>query len=244
MPGAVLEGSCRFGGQLLFEDLRLELTAGSWTCLLGPSGAGKTTLLRILAGLDTGGEFAGTALASDGRSVAGRAAYMGQTDLLAPWLSVRDNVELGARLRAERPDHGRAAELIRKVGLEARVGAKPHELSGGMRQRAALARTLMEDLPFALLDEPFSSLDAGTRAAMQELTFGLLEDRTVLLVTHDPAEAARMGDRVFVIDGSGLHEHHSFESPPIRDTGASETLQAQAALLAAVRATAVNGARA
>lgn len=234
--GAVVEGRCVFENQVLFDNLRLELVAGGWTCLLGASGVGKTTLLRILAGLETGGTFEGRVSTSDGGPVAGRAAYMGQTDLLAPWLTVRGNVALGATLRAQRADDARAMDLIERVGLIDREHAKPHELSGGMRQRVALARTLMEDKPFALLDEPFSALDAGTRAAMQELTFTLLCGRTVLLITHDPAEAARLGERVFVMHSNGLSEPRRLASSPIRAVDDDETLRAQADLLAAVRA--------
>ncbi|MGI9334194.1 MAG: ABC transporter ATP-binding protein [Gammaproteobacteria bacterium] len=242
--GATLAGDFKLRSEPLFSDLRLELLAGKWTCLLGPSGVGKSTLIRLFAGLDTGGVFDGTVQAADGGPVAGRAAYMAQTDLLAPWLSVRGNIELGARLRGERTDTARAGELIRQVGLAGFENARPHELSGGMRQRAALARTLIEDLPFVLLDEPFSALDAGNRAAMQELTFGLLQRKTVLLVTHDPAEAARMGHRVFVMDASGLSEPYDFSALPIRAFDDDETLRAQTRLLAIIRASVNFGAAA
>ena len=242
--GAILAGDFLLGSKPLFSRLRLELVAGGWTCLLGPSGVGKSTLLRLFAGLATGGVFNGTANAADGKPVAGRAAYMAQTDLLAPWLSVRGNVEIGARLRGEQVDAHRSAELIRRVGLAGYENARPHELSGGMRQRAALARTLTEDLPFVLLDEPFSALDAGNRSIMQDMTFELLKGKTVLLVTHDPAEAARMGHRVLVMDRAGLSEPHAFDTAPIRAPDDQETLAAQTRLLAKVRASVDVGAAA
>ena len=187
--------------------MTIEIPAGQWTCLLGPSGVGKSTILRLLLGLDTAGQFHGTIGADDNKDVPGRASYMAQTDLLLPWLSVRDNVVLGARLRRETPDHARADELIAGVGLSAHRSKRPAELSGGMRQRAALARTLMEDRPVVLMDEPFSALDAGTRARMQELAAEVLTGKTVLLVTHDPAEACRLVHHFVVLSDGGALTH-------------------------------------
>ena len=234
-PSLALRGSFAIGGRVLFRDLLLEAPAERWTCLLGTSGVGKSTVLRLLAGLPTGGVFDGTVEAGDGRPLAGRIAYMAQSDLLAPWLTLRDNVLLGARLRRERPNTARADAIIAKVGLAAHADKHPARLSGGMRQRTALARTLMEDRPVALLDEPFSALDARTRAEMQELAFAMLEDRTVLLVTHDPAEAARLGSVIHLMRETGLERMRAPEEPPIRAPDAAATLEAQAALLNALR---------
>ena len=167
--------------------------------LLGPSGVGKSSLLKILAGLAP--PDAGAVRASDGGPLSGRVAYMGQTDLLYPWLRVIDNVMLGSRLRRKRPEPDRAMDLLAQVGLGDRARALPMELSGGMRQRAALARTLYEDRPMVLMDEPFSALDAVTRARIQVLAAELLEGRTVLLITHDPMEACRLGHHLVVLAG-------------------------------------------
>ncbi|HJN22290.1 MAG TPA: ATP-binding cassette domain-containing protein, partial [Alphaproteobacteria bacterium] len=133
--------------------------------------------------------------------LAGRVAYMAQSDLLLPWLSVVDNVALGARLRGQPADMTRACTLLSELGLEGYEGALPQSLSVGMRQRAALARTLMEDRPIVLMDEPFSGLDAITRARLQELAVSTLAGRTVLLVTHDPLEAIRIAERIEVMAG-------------------------------------------
>lgn len=236
-PGATLTGSVDFDGRPLIDDIELTLVPGGWTCLLGPSGVGKSTVLRLFAGLDTGGRFTGRVQAGDGEGLAGRIAMMAQTDLLAPWATVERNVTLGARLRGERPNRQRAQAMIERVGLAEAAGKLPAELSGGMRQRAALARTLMEDRPFVLLDEPFSALDAATRAEMQELAFELLEGRTKLLITHDPAEAARLGDRILLLTEAGLEEPVRLSSAPIRAADAPEVLDAQAQLLRAMRAT-------
>jgi len=180
-------------------DLTIE--AGRTTALLGPSGSGKSTLLRLLAGLLPMPEGARVA-ASDGGALAGRVAWMAQQDLLLPWLSLLRNVALGDTLRGRQPDLDRARAMVAAVGLAGREDALPAQLSGGMRQRAALARTLMEDRPFVLMDEPFSAVDAPTRHRLQDLSARLLAGRTVLLVTHDPLEALRLADRILVLGGA------------------------------------------
>lgn len=193
-----------YGGSALFDGLDLTLASGRWTCLLGPSGVGKTSLLRLMLGLETKYGAAGQVTCSDGAPLAGRAAYMAQRDLLLPWLTVLENVRLGGRLRGshhETADHARALELLDAVGLRAHADARPDTLSGGMRQRVALARTLMEDRAVVLMDEPFSAVDAITRVRLQDLAARLLAGRTVLLVTHDPLEALRLGHVIHVLAG-------------------------------------------
>ena len=220
---AVRVEGARFGfeGALLFDGLELALERGRWTCLLGPSGVGKSSLLRVIAGLER--------LESGSLDVLGGAsvAYMAQQDLLMPWLSALGNVCLGARLRGEKPDHERALALLGRVGLGAEADALPRTLSGGMRQRVALARTLMEDRPIVLMDEPFSALDAITRMRLQELASGLLAGRTVLLVTHDPLEALRLGERICVMAGrpASLELAAAPDGPPPRKPG-DRSLQA------------------
>ncbi len=195
----VRQASLRYAGAWLFDRLDFTLPAGQWTCLLGPSGVGKSSLLRLIAGLvvPDGGET----VCSDRLALAPRLAWMGQQDNLLPWLTVLSNVMLGARLRGEPPDLAGAEALLAQVGLTGQRDQRPATLSGGQRQRAALARTLMEDRPVVLMDEPFSALDAITRARLQVLAARLLAGRTVLLVTHDPLEALRLGDRIHVMAG-------------------------------------------
>lgn len=186
--------------------------------MLGLSGIGKSTLLRLVAGLHTGGEFTGTIAASDGRQVASRTAYMAQSDLLFPWLNVQQNAQLGSRLRGDAPAPGQVESLLERVGLAQHKCKRPDQLSGGMRQRAALVRTLMEDRPVILLDEPFSALDSNTRAQMQELAFTLLRDKTVLLVTHDPVEAIRLSQHLYTLGTEGIREHALPDLAAIRDS--------------------------
>ncbi|MEZ5936483.1 MAG: ABC transporter ATP-binding protein [Alphaproteobacteria bacterium] len=189
-----------YDGGPLFAGLDFQLMPGQCTCLLGPSGVGKSSLLRVIAGLVPldGGDIRCT----DGRSIKKRIAWMGQSDGLLPWLTVEDNICLGARLRGERPARDRAARLLKDLDIAPLAGRLPATLSGGQRQRAALARTLMEDRPIVLMDEPFSALDAITRSRLQALAAEALAGRTVLLVTHDPLEALRLGHRIHVMTGT------------------------------------------
>ncbi len=205
-PGIAFEGvGLAFGSRRVVENFDLSLGAGRWTALLGESGIGKSSLLRSLAGLLPADHLRGRIAASDGVPLTGRLAYMAQQDLLLPWLSVLENVCLGARLRGGRRAAGaavpRARDLIAAVGLAGREADRPATLSGGMRQRVALARTLMEDRPVVLMDEPFSGLDVLTRLRLQDLAARLLEGRTVLLVTHDPLEAIRLSHEIHLLAG-------------------------------------------
>lgn len=234
-PGIRFIGGCHIGGAPLFAPLELTIAPGAWTCLLGPSGVGKTTVLRLIAGLETGATFEGEIAADDGAPLSGRIAYMAQSDLLLPWLDVMGNVTLGSRLRGATPEIDRARRLINRVGLAEHAHKRPAQLSGGMRQRAALARTLMEDRPVVLLDEPFSALDARRRAEMQELAAELLAGRTVLLVTHDPGEAARLGHKIAVMTEVGLTEIAPPDAPPVRAVDDPDLLSRQGALLRLLR---------
>jgi putative hydroxymethylpyrimidine transport system ATP-binding protein len=190
-----------FGGTPVLENLHLTLQAGKITCLLGPSGVGKSSILKSISGfipLEPGSEIR----TSDGYPLNTRISYMDQHDLLLPWASVLDNLAIGARLRGEIPDIEKAGKLLDQVGLEGRAQNRPEALSGGMKQRVALARTLIDDYPVVLMDEPFSALDAISKFHLQALAAKLLIGKTVLLITHDPMEALRIGHVIHVLSGS------------------------------------------
>jgi putative hydroxymethylpyrimidine transport system ATP-binding protein len=214
-PGLIIRGlALRYGNRTIFENLDLDLKGGEFVVLLGTSGVGKSSLLKIIAGLAR--PSAGSVAATDGLPLQHRIAYMGQQDLLYPWLNVLDNVMLGSRLRGEKRDRDRAVHLLGRVGLADRARALPSELSGGMRQRAAIARTLYEDRPIVLMDEPFSALDTFTRARVQDIAAELLQGRTALLITHDPLEACRLGHHLVVLSG-----HPASLGDPISVVGAT-----------------------
>nr|WP_028079948.1 ABC transporter ATP-binding protein [Solimonas soli] len=187
----------------VLHDLNLEVAEGEFTVIVGASGCGKSTLLRLLAGLDAAydGE-----ISVDGRAVRDVGRERGiifQEHRLFPWLTVADNVALG--LAAEAPPaaqvHERVAAMIALVGLQGFERALPHQLSGGMAQRVALARGLIADPRILLLDEPFGALDALTRHQMQDELLAIRERRrtTMLLVTHDVEEAIVLADRIVVL---------------------------------------------
>ena len=235
VPGLVIEAAnLAYDGVILFNDLTLELGAGEWTCLLGDSGVGKSTLLRIAAGLDAGPGDYGSRL-SDGVQSTGRVALMAQRDALLPWLSALENACLGMRLRGEEAARRRAhaAELLAEVGLEKYRHARPAALSGGMRQRVALVRTLVEDRPIVLLDEPFAALDALNRHWMKDLAARMLAGRTVLHVTHDPLEALRLAHRIVLMEGRPvcLRDEALPPSPPPRPADDEEVAHRHGELL-------------
>ncbi|HHF2937734.1 ABC transporter ATP-binding protein [Vibrio diabolicus] len=204
------------------SKVNMTIPIGQWTVLLGRSGCGKTTILRYLAGLlDDQVDWHGELITTDGAALHDRIAYMAQQDLLLPWLNVLDNVCLSTRFSQEQaPEQNkqRALTLLNQVGLADYADAKPAQLSGGMRQRVALARTLMQDKPLVLMDEPFSALDAVTRHKLQNLSAELLKDKTVVLITHDPQEAVRLAHQLYVLQGTPAQAQHLDvpDSPPPR----------------------------
>jgi ABC-type nitrate/sulfonate/bicarbonate transport system ATPase subunit len=193
-----------FGELRAIERIDLEAEPGEVVGIVGPSGCGKTTLLELVAGLRPAdrGEIA-VAGRREPQLRLERCAYMPQRDLLLPWLSALDNAALALRIAgASRADaRARTGSHFERLGLAGFEHSRPGELSGGMRQRVAFLRTLMAGRPVLLLDEPFASLDAITRAEMQTWLAGVLgpDRHTVLLVTHDVEEALYLSDRVLVL---------------------------------------------
>ena len=234
-PSVKVSGRASLNTQVLFDTLELKILASKWTCLLGSSGVGKTTILRFIAGLETTAVFEGEIEANDALPLTGRISYMAQSDLLLPWATVSENVSLGSFLRGDRTKTDKVFDVIERVGLADHCHKLPSALSGGQRQRTALARTLMENRPIVLLDEPFSALDAKTRSEMQELTVELLKDQTVLLVTHDPSEAARLGHAIHILSLSGLQQTENLSLPLPRAVDDHELLELQGNLLSKLR---------
>jgi ABC-type nitrate/sulfonate/bicarbonate transport system ATPase subunit len=185
------------------EDVSLQVRAGEFLTLIGPSGSGKSTLFNLIVGLlePDAGE-----ICLDGevrRERAGRVGYMPQRDLLLPWRSVLENVSLAPEIRGvpHAQAQARARELLPRFGLQEFANAYPSALSGGLRQRAALLRTLLTERDILLLDEPFGALDALTRRELQDWLLDLWGQfgQTVIFITHDVEEALYLGDRVAVL---------------------------------------------
>ncbi len=180
------------------RDVHLTVRSGEFVTIVGASGCGKSTMLNLVAGLDQ--------VTSGSLQVGGKVAFMFQEATLLPWLTATQNVALALRLRGvprgERADRARA--LLETVRLGPYADKRPHELSGGMRQRVALARVLAQDAPVVLMDEPLGALDAMTRDHMHDEIERVWKDNglTVLFVTHNVREAVRLGDRVVLLGSS------------------------------------------
>jgi NitT/TauT family transport system ATP-binding protein len=190
--------SKRYAGQngiLALDNIALTVRAGEFLTLVGASGCGKSTLLNLVSGLDQ--PTSGTV------EVDGQAAFMFQEHALFPWLSALDNVATPLRLRGvgKNDRHAQAREYLAAVHLADFADRRPHELSGGMKQRVAIARTLATHAPILLMDEPFGALDAMTRDLLHDELESIWRERnlTVLFVTHNVREAVRLGDRVVLL---------------------------------------------
>jgi ABC-type nitrate/sulfonate/bicarbonate transport system ATPase subunit len=191
------------GAFTALAPVTLTISPGRFVSLIGPSGCGKSTIFNIVAGLlePTGGRVLIDGV--DATGTIGRVGYMLQKDLLLPWRTVLDNVILGMEIQGVplRQARERALPLLHRYGLVGFEYLYPNALSGGMRQRAALLRTLLFDTDVILLDEPFGALDAQTKLQMQEWLLGLWADfgKTVVFVTHDIEEAIYLSDEVHVM---------------------------------------------
>ncbi len=230
--GVSIRGLAHAYGELrTIDGLDLDLPAHGVLGVVGPSGCGKSTLLELIAGLQepARGEIeVGAARASADRLT--RCAFMPQRDMLLPWLSAIDNAALALRNRGMGRKDARveAGRLFERFGLAGFEHSSPAELSGGMRQRVAFLRTLISGKPVLALDEPFASLDAITRAEMQEWLAETLESepRTVVLVTHDIEEALYLCDRVAILSSRPATAIETLTAPrprcPDRDAAVTE----------------------
>jgi NitT/TauT family transport system ATP-binding protein len=200
-PAVVVRSLSRVHGSgeqqvLALDGIDLEVRQGEFVCVLGASGCGKSTLLHLIAGLDrpTQGEL---------RVVGGQPAVIFQDAALFPWLTVTRNVEFPLQMRGipKARRRARVSELLELVGLAGFAEHRPHQLSGGMRQRTALARALAQDARVLLMDEPFAALDALLRDRLHDELERVWSSTglTIVFVTHNPVEAARLADRVVVL---------------------------------------------
>jgi sulfonate transport system ATP-binding protein len=188
-------------GTEALRNVSLNIPAGSIAAVVGGSGCGKTTLLRLVAGLDQAS--AGT-ISVDGETISGPHPAVGivfQESRLFPWLSVADNTGFGLAHLEKPARESRVTEILTRVGLADHAARWPRELSGGQQQRVAIARALVAKPKVALLDEPFSALDAFTRASLHDHLLALWQESrpTVVLVTHDVEEAVALGDKVITM---------------------------------------------
>ena len=218
-----------YGSLETISCLDLEIGEGGVVGLVGPSGCGKSTLLELIAGLRE--PTSGVLEVGGGTSPAerlGSCAYMPQRDLLFPWLSAIDNAALALRNDGVRKVEARrrAAEPFARLGLAGFEGARPDELSGGMRQRVAFLRTLVSGKPVLLLDEPFASLDAITRGEAQQWLAGALraDPHTVVLITHDIEEALYLSDEVAILSARPARIVERLRAPAPRAPGRDEAL--------------------
>jgi hypothetical protein len=204
----------QFDRKPLFVDLHFRVEQEEWIVLLGRSGVGKSTLLRAIAGLEEAAITQGHIQFASHT----KAAWLAQQDSLFPWLSVLDNVQLAQHLSGQKntETQAKAKELLRAVGMADHWHKPCYQLSGGQRQRVALARTLMQDANLILMDEPFSALDAVTRLQLQNLACELLQGKTVILVSHDPQEAIRLGEKIYVLQGQPMQIKQVAQLDPIK----------------------------
>lgn len=199
--------SLTFSSQYSIEALdgvNFSVTQGEFVCIVGPSGCGKTTLLKLIAGLldPSAGQVVFQELTDATRQ---QTAMVFQNQGLFPWMTVLENVAFGLEMRgmSQKERQQLALEFINRIGLGGFSMVYPHELSGGMRQRAAIMRAFLSDPQVLLMDEPFAALDAQTRILMQEelLDTWRINPKTVIYITHDIEEAILLGDRILVMSG-------------------------------------------
>lgn len=226
--------------RLVLRDVSLRVESGEVVAILGASGCGKSTLLRIAGGLDS--PTTGAAMI-DGSAVAGvdsRCAVGFQEPRLLPWRTLAANVSLGLPRGVDRRDgEERVARLLDLVGLSSSAGLRPREVSGGMAQRASLARALARNPGVLLLDEPFGALDALTRLKMQDLLLEVhgANPTTILLVTHDVDEALQLADRIILLGaeegrpGATIRRVLTVPGTRPRDRGSAELAELRAELL-------------
>lgn len=214
--------SKQFGDNKVLENINIEVENGEFLSILGPSGSGKSTFFQIIGGLtapDTG------SIILEGKEINGNRgfiSYMPQTPSLLPWRTILQNVLLGQELRGKK-DKELALDMLERAGLSSYKDSYPHELSGGMKQRAAFIRALLSPQSVICLDEPFSALDEFTRLSMQKWLLSIWEEykKTIIFVTHNIDEALFLSDRILVFSNRPATVKAEFKVPFSRHYGDS-----------------------
>ncbi|ASK61018.1 ABC transporter ATP-binding protein [Virgibacillus phasianinus] len=203
-----------FGAKSVLENVTFSVDEGEFVSLLGPSGSGKSTLFHLIGGIstpDTGEIYL------DGKQINGKSgaiSYTPQSPSLLPWRTILQNVLLGAELHGEKNEK-EAVKMIRRAGLAGYENAYPHQLSGGMKQRAAFVRSLLSPQSIICLDEPFSALDEFTRLEMQQWLLKIWNEhkKSILFVTHNLEEAIYLSDRIIVLSTNPATVKKEFNIP-------------------------------
>lgn len=229
-----------FGLQAIFKNFGLNLPQGRFTVLVGPSGCGKSTLFDCLTGVVSADQGTIVWQENEHGHLGSLAAYMQQKDMLLPWLTLEENTLLPVQakpraLRNMQQAKETLAQIFEKIGLSGFEAHYPYQVSGGMRQRCALARTLMFDRNLVLLDEPLSALDAITRRELQHLLLMLQKEfgKTVLMITHDIEEALVLADEIILLSSAPMTilERFQPQAPKPRDFSLPEFMEIKARIL-------------
>lgn len=221
--------SAGYGSTTVVENVSLHLNEHEFVSIIGPSGCGKSSILKVLMGAVTpnagGVTYKGQAIGANAHPF----VFMPQRDALLPWRRIEDNVTLGLEVQGTKPTAARriAQPLFERFGLEGFQRHYPSQLSGGMRQRAALMRTIVQNKPVQLLDEPFSALDALTRVELQRWleTAWQFEQWSTLLITHDVREAITLSDRIYVLSARPARVIAEIQVPLARPRNGSEFIE-------------------
>ncbi|PPR79573.1 MAG: Aliphatic sulfonates import ATP-binding protein SsuB [Alphaproteobacteria bacterium MarineAlpha2_Bin1] len=200
----------KYDKSILFRDFSINFPPNINTSILGNNGIGKSTLIKLISGIEK--PNCGKITDYNNNTINDSIAYMDQFDQLLPWLKVKNNIILGFKLRQENYSHQKFNYLTNILGIEKFLNNFPTEVSGGTKQRIALARTFIEDKPLVIMDEPFNSLDTNTKNKLIKLTKDLVKNKTMILVTHDIMEAIELSDQIVILKGKPAQVYKVFNS--------------------------------
>ncbi len=197
-----------YNNKKLFDNFSINFPGNKTTAILGNNGIGKSSLLKLISGIIK--PSSGSITDNNYKNINELISYMDQFDQLLPWLKINKNITLGYKLRRESFCNDTYNYLTKILGLSEFLTLLPSEVSGGTRQRAALARTFLENRPIVLMDEPFNALDTVTKNKLKILTKKLIKNKTMILVTHDIMEAIEISDQIVIIKNNPIKIHKIF----------------------------------